>query len=52
MAAGAAVMMPMLRGLYVVTKDRRLGSSRLTTTVEAALRGGARMVQYLSLIHI
>lgn len=35
-----------LRGLYVITADRRLGPAALTTAVEAALQGGARVVQY------
>jgi thiamine-phosphate pyrophosphorylase len=35
-----------LRGLYVITEDRRLGPERLAAAVEAALRGGARAVQY------
>jgi len=39
-------MSPPLRGLYVITEDRRLGPRRLVAVVEAALRGGARIVQY------
>lgn len=35
-----------LRGLYVVTDDRRIGPEALIASVEAALHGGARVVQY------
>jgi len=35
-----------LRGLYVITEDRRLGPGQLVAAVEAALRGDARVVQY------
>ncbi len=35
-----------LRGLYVITEDRRLGPAPLAAAVEPALRGGARVVQY------
>jgi len=35
-----------LRGLYVITEDRRLGTRAITASVSAALRGGARIVQY------
>jgi len=35
-----------LRGLYVITEDRRLGRGQLVAAVESALRGGARIVQY------
>lgn len=46
MAAAAAAMNYPLRGLYVITEDRQLGPDRLVASVEAALRGGARLVQY------
>jgi len=35
-----------LHGLYVITEDRRLGATAITASVAAALRGGARVVQY------
>ena len=35
-----------LRGLYVITNDTRVGPERLSASVEAALRGGAGVVQY------
>ena len=35
-----------LHGLYVITEDRRLGAMAITASVAAALRGGARVVQY------
>ncbi len=35
-----------LYGLYLITDDRREGPSALSAMVEAALRGGARIVQY------
>lgn len=35
-----------LRGLYVITPDPPTGTERLTERVAAALRGGARLVQY------
>lgn len=35
-----------LRGLYVITEDRRPGAGPLAAVVEGALRGGARVVQY------
>lgn len=35
-----------LRGLYVITDDRRSGPERLSGQVAAALTGGARVVQY------
>ncbi len=39
-------MKPELRGLYVITEDRALGPDALGAAVAAAIRGGARMVQY------
>ena len=35
-----------LRGLYVITEDRRCGPEALRGAVQAALHGGARIVQY------
>ena len=35
-----------LHGLYAITDDRRAGPRALCTAVSAALRGGARIVQY------
>jgi thiamine-phosphate pyrophosphorylase len=35
-----------LRGLYLITDDRRSGPDALLAAVAAALRGGARVVQY------
>ena len=35
-----------LHGLYVITEDRRLGANAIAAAVEAALHGGARVVQY------
>lgn len=35
-----------LHGLYVITDDARSGPVALTEAVDAALRGGARIVQY------
>ena len=35
-----------MRGLYVITDDRRQGAEGLSRAVAAALRGGARVVQY------
>ena len=35
-----------LRGLYVITEDRRSGPEALRSAVQAALHGGARIVQY------
>jgi thiamine-phosphate pyrophosphorylase len=35
-----------LRGLYVITDDRRSGPDHLAAQVAAALAGGARVVQY------
>ena len=35
-----------LRGLYVITDDRRSGPEALRSAVQAALHGGARIVQY------
>jgi thiamine-phosphate pyrophosphorylase len=35
-----------VHGLYVITDDRRQGAAALTAAVAAALRGGARIVQY------
>lgn len=35
-----------LRGLYVITDDRRQGPAALVRAVSAALAGGARLVQY------
>lgn len=35
-----------LHGLYVITDDRRAGPRALCSAVSAALRGGARIVQY------
>ena len=39
-------MNPGLRGLYVITEDRRLPTEKLWMDVQAALLGGARIVQY------
>jgi thiamine-phosphate pyrophosphorylase len=39
-------MNPQLQGLYVITDDRNEGVTTLTRRVDAALRGGARLVQY------
>jgi thiamine-phosphate pyrophosphorylase len=36
----------MMRGLYLITPDRRDGPTVLGRAVEAALRGGAQLVQY------
>jgi thiamine-phosphate pyrophosphorylase len=38
--------MKRLHGLYLITDDRRQGPAALGAVVEAALRGGARVVQY------
>ncbi len=38
--------MPSLRGLYAITDPGLLPGERLLTGVEAALRGGARVIQY------
>ena len=46
MAAGTALMNPTLSGLYVITEDRPPANRPVTAGVEAALRGGARIVQY------
>ena len=35
-----------LRGLYVITDDARMGPDHISEGVAAALRGGARVVQY------
>ncbi|KTT49232.1 thiamine-phosphate pyrophosphorylase, partial [Pseudomonas oryzihabitans] len=35
-----------LRGLYAITDSALLAESRLLPYVEAALQGGARLVQY------
>lgn len=35
-----------LHGLYVITEDRQSGAASITAKVSAALRGGARIVQY------
>jgi thiamine-phosphate pyrophosphorylase len=35
-----------LHGLYVITEDRPSGDGSITTDVAAAMRGGARIVQY------
>ena len=46
MVAVAAYMNPTLSGLYVITEDRPPADRPVTNGVEAALRGGARIVQY------
>ncbi len=35
-----------LRGLYAITENRPLGAERLAGRVEAAIAGGARVIQY------
>ena len=46
MAAQAVGVRPALRGLYVITEDRPPAHRSTLAGVEAALRGGARIVQY------
>jgi thiamine-phosphate pyrophosphorylase len=46
MAAAAARMNRALMGLYVITEDRPPADRPVAAGVEAALRGGARVVQY------
>jgi len=46
MVAGAGPVRYPLRGLYVITADGRTGPEALVAAVDAALCGGARLVQY------
>ena len=43
---------PTCRGLYAITDAALIADDRLIAAVEQAILGGARLIQYLSLIHI
>ncbi len=42
----ATLKRPVLRGLYLITDDARPGPTAIAARVDAALRGGGRVVQY------